>query len=288
MFDEQNKTNESNYGQSDTGYGQSDTYQPPVQPKSPEAPAPAVEPEILSSVTAEPQPTRPEKAEPETVNGAEQPQAPGGQQSVNQGQPNGGQSGTYYAPDGTPRTGYQGQQPYGQQNGGYQGQPNGGQNGTYYAPDGTPRTGYQGQQPNGQQNGGYQSPNPYSQQPYYGNQPPYQNRGVYGRPFNTTKDTFGIIGLVCGIFSVLACCCGGLPGIVLGIFGIVFACMSKTRNYIDEFTGLGRAALILGIIGIVFGVFNLAVALLVPQETIDQILNEYSQNMTGYSSGWDV
>ena len=43
MFDEQNKTNESNYGQSDTGYGQSDTYQPPVQPKAPEAPAPVVQ-----------------------------------------------------------------------------------------------------------------------------------------------------------------------------------------------------------------------------------------------------
>ena len=117
----------------------------------------------------------------------------------------------------------------------------------------------------------------------------YQNRGVYNQPFpRQDKDTFGVLSLVCGIFSIVTCCCGGLASVVLGIFAIVFARMSKSRHFSGQFTTAAKAGLIVGIIGIVFGVFVLLVGFMIPEEVMQEIINEYEQSMTGYPDGWDV
>lgn len=60
---------------------------------------------------------------------------------------------------------------------------------------------------------------------------------------------FHIASLVCGILSICACCCYGVPAIVLGIAGIVCANLGNRTGR----SGVGKAGCICSIVGLVFG-----------------------------------
>ena len=75
-------------------------------------------------------------------------------------------------------------------------------------------------------------PPPSAVAPGY-SQPPPSPAGVAGLPSGPATNTFAIVGLVCGIISVLlACCCYGLP---FNILGIVFSAVAL--NQIKESQG---------------------------------------------------
>lgn len=90
-----------------------------------------------------------------------------------------------------------------------------------------------------QYSGQQYNPNPYTTTPAYTAEAK-QNNGL------------AIASLVCGIISIVLCCCCGL-GVLLGIAGIVLAILSK-KNSGGKLSGLAIAGLICGIVGVVFGV----------------------------------
>lgn len=108
-------------------------------------------------------------------------------------------------------------------------------------------------------NAQYGMPN-YNQQPYQPYQP-YQE-GIYAQPGESgSANGKAIASLVCGIFSLLLCCCYGIPAIILGVIAIVMAVLSKKDN-MGQFPGIAIAGLVCGIIGIVFGIGYIVVWLI--------------------------
>ncbi len=81
-----------------------------------------------------------------------------------------------------------------------------------------------------------------------------------------------IASLVVGIFSILICCCYGVPSIIAGIVGIILAIMGNKQGK----NGVGTAGLVCSIIGLVLGtVFLILMVLGVAAGSMDSMLNEY-------------
>ena len=104
--------------------------------------------------------------------------------------------------------------------------------------------------PSQQQPYGYQAPQngvpPYPQQPqqpYYGQQPPYQ-----GMPVKNHKTMVTL----CGVFSIVAGLISPLAAFILGAIAIIFANKDKKTFGPDAFP---KAGFICGIIGICVGAF---------------------------------
>lgn len=101
-------------------------------------------------------------------------------------------------------------------------------------------------------------------QPYQSYQP-YQGN-IYAQPGESNSaNGKAVASLVCGIFSLLLCCCYGVPAIILGIIAIVLAVLSKKDN-MGQMPGMAVAGLVLGIIGIVMGVIYILVLILAVAE----------------------
>lgn len=88
----------------------------------------------------------------------------------------------------------------------------------------------------------------------YTNQP-YGTAPVYNQvPVANPNNGFAIGALVCGILSVVLCCCVyGILSLILGILAIVFAVLSKKQNG-GKLSGLAIAGLICGCVGLLFSV----------------------------------
>lgn len=110
-------------------------------------------------------------------------------------------------------------------------------------------------------NGSYDPNAQYGMPNYNQSYQPYQEN-IYAQP-GESKSANGkaVASLVCGIFSLLLCCCYGVPAIILGVIAIILAVFAKKDN-MGQFPGMAIAGLILGIIGIVMGVIYLLVFVL--------------------------
>ena len=124
--------------------------------------------------------------------------------------------------------------------------------------------------------------NTYSQQnanPYQST--PYQNT-PYGTQYNAapqqkqSTDVFGIISLVCGILSIIFCCCCNFLSIVLGIAAIILAIVSKSNSADSKFSGIALGGLICGIVGLTIGIIVTIIALCSPDawEAFEEIFEE--------------
>ncbi len=109
-----------------------------------------------------------------------------------------------------------------------------------------------GQQPYGQQPYGQQ---PYGQQPY-GQQPygqpgynPYNNAPLYELENEQAGKGKAIASLVCGICSIVLCCC--MP---VGVAGLILGLLAKKDGNKSAMSTIG---LILSIIAIVIWIINL-------------------------------
>lgn len=91
-----------------------------------------------------------------------------------------------------------------------------------------------------QPNNGFET-NPYGTAPYV-----QYVQSVQANPNNG----MAIGALVCGIVSILLCCCCGI-GAVVAIVGIVLAVLSKKANG-GKMSGMAVAGLVCSIIGVVF------------------------------------
>lgn len=70
-------------------------------------------------------------------------------------------------------------------------------------------------------------------------------------------DNMALASMVCGILSILLCCCMGIFSLILGIVAIVLYKKSKDKDGGNPST-TAAAGLICGIIGSVIGVFSIA------------------------------
>jgi Domain of unknown function (DUF4190)/GYF domain 2 len=92
--------------------------------------------------------------------------------------------------------------------------------------------------------------------------PPKPGISTAGRM--ATTNSFAVTGMVCGILSLmLCCCCGGFPFNILGlIFSLIALSQIKASPELHEGRGLAIAGLILSIASLLIGVvgmlFNLA------------------------------
>lgn len=92
---------------------------------------------------------------------------------------------------------------------------------------------------------GYGQPSPYYQQPY--------QESIYAQPGESgSTDGKAIASLICGVFSLVTCCCYGITSLVFGTIAIILAVLSRKDN-MGQMPGLAVAGLILGIIGVISG-----------------------------------
>ena len=108
---------------------------------------------------------------------------------------------------------------------------------------------------------------PYTQPPYTQPQP---------EPAKEKTDGLSIGALVCGILSLICCCCGWLS-IALGVGAVIFAVMSKKGS--PKMSGMALGGMICGIIGggialisVIAGLFMNSTGL------VEDLINEFSPN----------
>lgn len=90
---------------------------------------------------------------------------------------------------------------------------------------------------------------------------PYQE-SIYAQPGESgSTDGKAIASLVLGIFSMVTCCCYGVPALIFGVIAIVLAVLSKKDN-MGQMPGMAVAGMIMGIIGIVSGLGYVALLFL--------------------------
>ena len=74
-------------------------------------------------------------------------------------------------------------------------------------------------------------------------QPSAPDRGAEG------TNGLQIAGLVCGILSICACCCYGIPSIILGVAGLICSIIGNNQSK----SGVGVAGLVCSIVGMILG-----------------------------------
>jgi len=93
--------------------------------------------------------------------------------------------------------------------------------------------------------------------------------------------------LILGIFSIVTCCCYGLPGVILGVIGLLQAnkAIAIHNENPDNFDGLGNAntGKIMSIIGLVLGaltILSMLYAISRPEfmEEFNKAMEEFKQN----------
>lgn len=289
MFEEKNNQNYS-YGQSDSGYGGGDTYRPtsifdspaketPAQPVPPvtepvietevlENSAPATEQEAPAAAEdpkpADEQPEVATEEETEAQESAQQEPKEESQETEKQEQSTHSQGDGWHFETFFGSSAHQTER-------------------TYYSPDGRPM-GQQSQNQGQDQNRGEEQEPP--RRTYY-DVPPPQGQNLYGNLFEKKNDTFSILSLVCGIFSLLISCCGGVASILLGAFAILFAFMSKSRAIDKRMSSLAKAGVVVAVIGIIFGIFVFSIHFLPMNDLWESIADQYNQ-MTETTDGWLV
>lgn len=131
----------------------------------------------------------------------------------------------------------------------------------------------------------YQAPvqQPVYQQPPVAPQPPYppaQPNYYVPQPAAKKTNGFAVAALICGIVSLLSCCCGWLS-IILGILAVVFAIVSRKGD--NRISGMAIAGIICGGIGLVGGLLLLILMLADPS-----FYNEFLESfMEGYEYGYE-
>lgn len=292
MFEEKNNQDHS-YGQSDSGYGGGDTYRPtsifdsplketPTEPVAPvtepvietevlEDSAPATEQEAPASAgDSKPADEQPEVATEEETEGQESAQQEPKEESQDrQEQSTHSQEGGWHFETFFGASAQQSEK-------------------TYYSPDGRPMGQQSTHQSQDQNRGEEQEP---PRRTYY-DVPPPQGQNLYGDLFEKKNDTFSILSLVCGIFSLLLSCCGGVASILLGGFAILFAFMSKSRAADKKMSSLAKAAVVVAVIGIIFGIFVFSINFLPMNDLWESIAEGYNQMTetipSGSTDGWLV
>lgn len=93
---------------------------------------------------------------------------------------------------------------------------------------------------------------------------------------------FGIACLVCGILSLLCCCCSEWLGIGLAVASIVLFILERTVA--KQKTGLATAGLICGIISIVISIIGIIVAAILLSsgfmEMLESVMSEAGLDMS--------
>lgn len=93
--------------------------------------------------------------------------------------------------------------------------------------------------------------------------------------------------LILGIFSIVTCCCYGIPGIILGIIGLLQAnkAIAIHNENPETYDGFGNAntGKIMSIIGLVLGILTIIsmfYALSRPEfmEEFNNVMEQYQQN----------
>ena len=127
---------------------------------------------------------------------------------------------------------------------------------------------------NGWNDNGYKNNNNENNDNQYGQGQDPQDYAFRTVMRNGKPKTMGwsVASLVLGIISVV-CCCFGYASLILGVLAIVFSVLS--RKALGYFDGLSIAGLILGIFGLVFGLAVVIGALLVPEELLEDYLEQY-------------
>lgn len=124
-------------------------------------------------------------------------------------------------------------------------------------------------QPNYTQPPYNQPPMPPTAQPPYG-QPPYAPYySPIPQPPKKKSNGMAIASMLCGIASLLICCCAGLSPL-LGGLAILFALLSRKDD--DRFSGMALTGLICGGIGVVLGILLLVAAV---NGTLEEWSNSY-------------
>lgn len=77
-------------------------------------------------------------------------------------------------------------------------------------------------------------------------QPSAPDRGAEG------TNGLQIAGLVCGILSIRACCCYGIPSIILGVAGLICSIIGNNQSK----SGVGVAGLVCSIVGLILGAIS--------------------------------
>ena len=165
--------------------------------------------------------------------------------------------------------------------------------------------GYESSQP---QNGGNYSAQPQSDNNYY-NQP-QNNNGYYNQPQNSYSSQsgdgfrqsndgynsvnnqgyqnyvpepdegpgFAIAGMVCGILSMVLCCCQYYVSGILAIIGLVFSIIVLKNGKPGK--GMAIAGVVCSVIGIVIALFLIGtrIYMISHPEYMNQILDIYRQN----------
>ena len=239
------------YGQSVGGYG-GEGYSAPQNSAPAEEPAEAVAEPIQEETPLpkeEPTLAQEEAAEPTS---AEEPQ-----QEQSQAEEPKEEAKDYEAQKEQAHEGFRGEQSdYGAGFG--QGQ----QQRTYYSADGRPMGG------NGESEQG-------SSYGFGGSQPPPFGQNLYGDLFRKQQtNPLSTLALVCGVFSIIVSCCGGIAALICGGFAILFAFMSKSRSFTRKMDTAAQAAFVLAIIGILFGIFALSLRFFVTDEMLQSLLEQ--------------
>lgn len=81
----------------------------------------------------------------------------------------------------------------------------------------------------------------------------YQSTPVVENVSGNKANGMQIGSLICGIFSILLCCCYGVPSMILGIVGIILAVVGNKQGK----HGVGTAGLVCSIIGLILGAIYL-------------------------------
>lgn len=100
----------------------------------------------------------------------------------------------------------------------------------------------------------------------------YQSTPVVESVSGNKANGMQIGSLICGIFSILLCCCYGVPSIIAGIIGIILSVVGGKQGK----HGVGTAGLVCSIIGLVLGIIYLILlAIGVAAGGMDSYLNGY-------------
>lgn len=100
----------------------------------------------------------------------------------------------------------------------------------------------------------------------------YQSTPVVESVSGNKANGMQIGSLICGIFSILLCCCYGVPSIIAGIIGIILSVVGGKQGK----HGVGTAGLVCSIIGLVLGIIYLILlAIGVAAGGMESYLNGY-------------
>lgn len=106
----------------------------------------------------------------------------------------------------------------------------------------------------------------------------FQPNMDFNQQFNKPSKAFGIASLVCGILSLLCCCCSEYVGLGLGIAAIVLFVLERTIGQAK--TGLGVAGLTCGIVAVVISGLTLLLSGIIAEALLNALPSELQSEMS--------